>query len=201
MKTDRADLREQGEKIARAAASEHRRTRAAAEHRAHFGALAPLQQNHGDQEDTNDDVQDGEGCDHWILWLWKCTMRAKASGSRLAPPTRAPSMSGCVHQIIDGFGLDGAPVLDPDAISGLPELGRQAAAANVPVDLLGDLRRRGAAGADRPDRLVGDDDLLGPFAGYPGQALAELRLDDFERAARIALLERFAHADDRADVV
>jgi len=55
----RADLREQGEEVARAAASKHRRTRAAAEHGAHFGALASLQQNHGDQEETNDDVQDG----------------------------------------------------------------------------------------------------------------------------------------------
>ena len=62
---------------------------------------------------------------------------------------------------------------------------------------LGVLGRRRAAGADRPDRLVGDDerrDLLGVTPGQRGVDLAEdLRLG----VARLALLERLADADDR----
>src|SRR5580698_9773504 len=44
---------------------------------------------------------------HWEWTLWKLTMDENDAGSRLAPPTRAPSSSGCVIKplILSGFTL------------------------------------------------------------------------------------------------
>ena len=52
---------------------------------------------------------------------------------------------------------------------------------------------RRQAGADRPDRLIGDDVFLGRFR----QRSRELRADDIERLAGFALFTGFADADDR----
>ena len=69
--------------------------------------------------------------------------------------------------------------------------------ADVRVRLAG-LRRRGVApGADRPHRLVGDDqsrDLLGRSAVEP---VLDLPIEHGERLVALALLERLADADDR----
>ena len=70
------------------------------------------------------------------------------------------------------------------------------ARADMGVDL-GDLRHgRRAPGADRPDRLVGDSELLGrePIR----QRARELARDHGERLARVALGQRLADADDGA---
>ena len=55
--------------------------------------------------------------------------------------------------------------------------------------------RRRAAGADRPDRLIGDHHL-GP-AEVPGARAGQLTEDHVQRPAVIPLLLRFADADDR----
>ena len=60
---------------------------------------------------------------------------------------------------------------------------------------LGDIcRRRGQPGADRPDRLVGDDEI--GRARRLGNRAAQLPADDGERLARLALALRLADADD-----
>ena len=127
------------------------------------------------------------------------TMRANSSGSRLAPPTSAPSMSGCAISSAMFAGLDAS------RRTGCARVGR-----GVGAELLGDRRpdrrahrlrvvgRGRAAGADRPDRLVGDHhraDLLGACGpASPARDLAEhLRLG----LARLALVERLADAHDR----
>jgi hypothetical protein len=54
----------------------------------------------------------------------------------------------------------------------------------------------GVAGADRPDRLIGDDDLALAFRALRKRA-GELFGDDLDRPARLALRLAFADADDR----
>ena len=62
------------------------------------------------------------------------------------------------------------------------------------------LQRRGdLAGTDRPDGLVGDNDLFDVSRREAGQRAANLRGDDGVGAATLALLERFADADDRRE--
>ena len=87
-----------GEEVAGAATPEDRGAGAASEDGSDLRTLAALQQHHGDQEETDQDVkndENGAAIIGFLRGLGSSTMRAKASGSRLAPPTRAPSMSGC----------------------------------------------------------------------------------------------------------
>ena len=56
------------------------------------------------------------------------------------------------------------------------------------MGLLGDLRGRGLAGADGPDRLVGQRRGLGPA----GQRPIHLALENLESAAGLALLQGLA---------
>ena len=98
------------------------------------------------------------------------TMRANSSGSRLAPPTRAPSMSG--------WAISSAMF---DAFTEPPYWMRTARRRRPrPVELadarpdgrahrLGVLGGGRPAGADRPDRLVGDDQRGDLVGGAPGQ--------------------------------
>src|SRR5690606_16525886 len=80
----------------RAAAAEHGVAGAAAEHRADVGALAVLQQHDDDQHQAHHHVEHGEE-DRHPEPSPASTMRANDSGSRLAPPTSAPSTSGCAN--------------------------------------------------------------------------------------------------------
>ena len=65
------------------------------------------------------------------------------------------------------------------------------------VRLLRQVGRRRLAGADRPDRLVGDHELL-VLAGGEGDRL-DLDLEHELGVARLALLERLADAGDHAE--
>ena len=62
------------------------------------------------------------------------------------------------------------------------------------LDLVG---RCIAAGADRPHRLVGDDDRRQVVSGNPGERPEDLLGDDRLGPPRLPLLERFPDADDR----
>ena len=55
-----------------------------------------------------------------------------------------------------------------------------------------------ASGANRPDRLVGDDDPLEVGVGHVGDGRVELGLNAAERLAGVALGQCLADADDRA---
>ena len=63
-----------------------------------------------------------------------------------------------------------------------------------------DLRRlivgRGETGADSPDGLVGDDDVLKLFRGNAAESHLDLFADDLHRHAFLALLEILADAED-----
>ena len=59
--------------------------------------------------------------------------------------------------------------------------------------------RGGLAGADGPDRLVGDDRLGHLFLGQPGQAAADLGFQHFLRLAGFAFGQGFADADNRLE--
>src|SRR5437870_2104937 len=80
---------------------------------------------------------------------------------------------GLRHQVVDVLGLDRAAVLDPDRVAGGAEP-RTEPLAHEPVHLLRGLGRGGAAGADRPNRLVGDHQLGGARIGYERQAAGDL---------------------------
>ena len=83
--------------------------------------------------------------------------RRSPPASSAAPPTRAPSTSGSAEQLGGVAGLDRAAVEDPHLVGG--RAARAQHVADERARLLGLLGGRDAAGADRPDRLVGDHDL------------------------------------------
>lgn len=62
------------------------------------------------------------------------------------------------------------------------------------MDFLGLLGAGAAAGADGPDRLIGQDHARHGF-GAQGQHGLELALNDGQRVAGVAIGQRFAHAD------
>src|SRR5205807_1258499 len=66
-----------------------------------------------------------------------------------------------------------------------------------PADLVRVRRLRVAPGADRPDRLVRNDDFLQLIGRQSGERAAHLLLDERLRFARVTLLERLTHAHDR----
>ena len=56
--------------------------------------------------------------------------------------------------------------------------------ANVRVRLLGLRRGRDPSGADRPDRLVGDDQIGDLLGGQPVEPVLDLPIEHGERLAR-----------------
>ena len=73
--------------------------------------------------------------------------------------------------------------------------------ADVEADLLRLLVGRGAARADGPDGLVGDDDLLHLLGGQAVQRRLDLIGDALHREIAVALGERLADAHDRGDAL
>ena len=85
-------------------------------------------------------------------------MARKSAAFNAAPPIRPPSISGCA---INSFALSGF-MLPPYKICTLPAAAAfcsRQLRAQLRVHFLRHLRRCRLAGADRPDRLVGDHDL------------------------------------------
>src|SRR6476620_5724935 len=71
---------------------------------------------------------------------------------------------------------------------------------DVRVRLLRLDRRRGPAGADRPDRLVRDHERADLLAGDGVEPSLNLAIEDGHRRAGLALGQRLADADDRNEV-
>jgi hypothetical protein len=61
--------------------------------------------------------------------------------------------------------------------------------------------RGGPTGPDRPDGLVGDDQVGGVRHLHAGEAAAQLADDHLDRLAGLALIEVLAHAQDRSHAV
>ena len=64
------------------------------------------------------------------------------------------------------------------------------------MDLLSLVGGRGLAGADRPNGLIGDNELVAVGGGNVLKTDVHLALDDFIELSGFALFERFADADD-----
>jgi hypothetical protein len=118
----------------------------------------------------------------------------KSSAFRDAPPTRAPSTSGDGEDLGRVRGLHRAAVEQADPVGGTGAEAVGEPAADMGVDLADLLERRGPAGADRPDRLVGDDEAGGRRA--LGDRARDLVADDGEGAAGVALRLGLADAHD-----
>src|SRR5437016_1970336 len=90
----------------------------------------------------------------------------------------------------------GAPVQDPDpgALTLKPCNERN---SNKPMNLLNISDRGCQAGTDCPDRLVGHHQIVRPRA--IGEGHVELAAADVEGLALVALVLRFADADDRGE--
>ena len=104
----------------------------------------------------------------------KRQIAANSSASRLAPPMSAPSTSGLAMIGGDVRRLHGAAVLDPDGVRGRLPVRLDQPGPDRAADLLGVLGGRRLAGADRPHRLVRDDDLLHLLGGQPRRGPVQL---------------------------
>ena len=127
---------------------------------------------------------------------------AKSSGSSDAPPTSAPSMPGRAMSsaMLPGFTLPPYWIrtASPAAVArglGRPRPGSPRSWPRRP-------RASRCAGADRPDRLVGDDARRRPSSlDTPANASATWPSDLALGRAGLALLERLADAHDRRHLV
>ena len=124
---------------------------------------------------------------------------AKSSTLSDAPPMRPPSMSGWARSAV--FCVHGAAVEDAHLAGDERAVLRAQILADVEADLLRLLVGRGAARADGPDGLVGDDDLLYLLGGQAVQRRLDLIGDALHREIAVALGERLADAHDRGDAL
>ena len=125
------------------------------------------------------------------------TIAAKDSASSDAPPTRAPSMSGCAIssrrcRASPSRRTGSAPASPPSPSN--PRRGR--ARTRSPP---GPLRGGDLARADRPDRLVGDDDLVQPLLRDLLEPLLDLVAQLALGVAALALVLGLADAQDRRE--
>ena len=124
-------------------------------------------------------------------------MPRKSSAFRLAPPTRAPSMFGCDSSSPAFEALTLPPYrirtfsADPSLYRSVSSLRRSACTSSA---CCGDGH---FAGANGPNRLVGDDRFLDLLGRNAGQRAFELAADDGCRLPGFALGQQFADADDR----
>src|SRR5262245_29443765 len=84
---------------------------------------------------------------------------------------------------------DGTPLLFPSHFNEI--------APDLPMHLFDLTARRGAAGPDGPDRLIGDHGV--GAAETCRERAGKLPGDDLERPSRFALLQGLADADDRSE--
>ncbi len=115
---------------------------------------------------------------------------------------------GAAHQgaVEVGFGQETGGVVrgDAAAVEDADVFGRGAqdlpqAAADEGVHLLGLPGGGGEAGADGPDRLIGQDQLLAGEGAQVGQALLQLLPHPGQGLLRLALLEGLADTADGAE--
>ncbi len=75
------------------------------------------------------------------------------------------------YQLVGVLGVHGAAVLNGNAVGGFLVVQAGDHLADLGADLVGLLSGSGLAGADGPDRLVGDDNSLQLFLGNAAQAI------------------------------
>ena len=116
----------------------------------------------------------------------RATIPAISSGLSEAPPTSAPSIDGLGEELGDVGRGDAAAVEDRDVAGRRAPAEPGQAVADGPRHRRRVVPARVAAGPDRPDRLVGDDQPAGREGGgvVPRQRARQLSVDDRVLAAR-----------------
>ena len=130
-------------------------------------ALAALEQHDHDQEQAHEHVEHGEERSSRgplpLLEADDAGECSRARGSRRRPARRRCRAAPSASSTLSGF--TEPPYWIRIASPAAPKRARRRC-AHERVHLLGDLGRGGAAGADRPDRLVGDHELRGARSGH-----------------------------------
>src|SRR5437899_4123070 len=130
-------------------------------------------------------------------WLLVLHDTGEGGGVKARPTDQGAVDVGLRHERVDVLRLDAAAVEDAHPLRGGGRSEAHQLAANGVVDFLGLPRGRGASGADRPHRLVGDEaagELLGARAG---ECALHLPRDHRPGRFRLALRQRLADAHDR----
>ena len=156
--------------------------------RAHAAAAPGLQQHDEDQEDADDHVDDGEKRDHGRL---SYGFGRRDDGGKRVGVERGAADQRAVdvrlgQQRARVVGFDAAAVEDAQPVGQRAALQRGRPAARIArVHLLRVRRARRPAGADRPDRLVGDHQPRRRRAsGRPSSAAAIWRSTYASRSRR-----------------
>src|SRR2546426_9377692 len=129
-------------------------------------------------------------------WLLVLHDTGECGGVKARPADQGAVDVGLRHERVDVLRLDAAAVEDAHPLRGGGRGETHQLPANGMVDFLRLPRGRGASGADRPHRLVGDDaagELLGARAG---ERAPHLPRDDGRGGLRLALRQRLADAHD-----
>src|SRR5947208_2121961 len=125
-------------------------------------------------------------------WLRVLHDTGEGGGVKARPTDQGAVDVGLRHERVDVLRLDAAAVEDAHSLRGGGRGEAHQLAANGMVDFLRLPRGRGAAGADRPHRLVGDEaagELLGARAG---ECALHLPRDHRPGRLRLALRQRLA---------
>src|SRR5690606_18186835 len=105
------------------------------------------------------------------------------------------------HQAVDVVRLDAAAVENPHAPSQCIAELLSNFLTNKAMRLFGDLRSGGAARTNSPDRLVSNDYTRELVGGQSSHTVHKLCGKNSFRAAGLALIERFADANDRREAL
>ena len=151
---DRGCCRRTAQQCAGAAGSEYRLTATAAKGAGPVRGITLLQQDNQDQENTNNNVEDREQSDHKYLM-----MAANDAGSRLAPPTSAPSMSSFFinAEILSGFYA--TAIQDAHRVRCFRAVDSGEDFTDFGMHFGGDFRCCSLPGADRPHGFVSDNNI------------------------------------------
>ena len=142
-------------------------------------------------------------CESYRVAAWKLRVDSSVSGelSKVLAVEGGAAHEATVdvrlaHDLGDGVGLHRAAVEDADSVSDLVagELAHEL--ANSSAHFLCIVRRRNLAGADSPDRLIGNDGLLQILGRQALEGETGLVDDIVDVSTRLTDGKRLAYADD-----
>ena len=123
-------------------------------------------------------------------------MDAKETGSRLAPPTSAPSIWSSAIKTADVVGLDAAAVQDAAGLRCICAKLTMDVATDEGVRRGSDRGRSYAAGSDGPNRLVSDDYAAKLLRSQVSHAAAQLASEYLVGLVAFVLVQLLAQAED-----
>src|SRR3954454_17198373 len=143
----------------------------------------------------------------WCSRRWSAVLcrdpadRCEFVGVQAGTADEGPVDVGAGEDPGDGAGLHRSPVEDTDDAGGLRSVALGEPRPQRPADLLRILRRGHLAGADRPHRLVGEDDLPDLLRGQVVQGRVELVAAVGHVPGCQPLGQPLPHAEDRGEAV